>query len=297
MQKLSERKPCNNLKIRRFAYNYKMKKFIYKFQAMTTPCEIILYANEKKLSDATAEAILIEANRLEKKYSYYKDDSLLYAINSRTIQALDSETKTILQRAKQYYKETNKVFDITVATIKDLYRFEKDSIEFQEKKQKLEQFIGCEHFAIKKNKIIFDNPYTKIDLGGFVKEYAVDRAVKIIQKNKLSSALVNYGGDIYALGLKPDGTKFSVGIKDPEHTTQYAREVELRDQALTSSASYERNYTIGSKTYSHIISKDDFENTPKSVSVISSNCVESGVYSTSIMIDKNIKTKNKTIIL
>ena len=274
-----------------------MKKFVYKFNAMNTPCELILYSNEKLNSNSAAQAVLLEVKRLEKKYNYYDDDSILSKINSRSIQTLDNETKNILQRAKKYYKLTNGVFDITIATIKELYRNEKNVDEFKLKKEKLEPFLGCEHFNIKRDKITFDNQFTKIDLGGFVKEYAVDRAVTVLKKHKISSALVNFGGDIYALGLKPDGNKFSVGIKDPKDLNSFATEVLLLNEALTTSASYERNYNIGSKTYSHIISKKEPIVSPNSVSVISNNCVESGVYSTSIMIDTTIKTLNKTIVL
>lgn len=274
-----------------------MKKFIYKFEAMSTPCELILYTDEKSKADSTAEAVLLETKRLEKKYSYYREDSTLSKINSRSSQTLDSETKNILQRAKKYYTLTNGVFDISIATIKNLYIDEKCEDDFKSKKEALEPFIGCEHFSIKKDKIIFDNPHTKIDLGGFVKEYAVDRAVVLIKKQKIQSALINFGGDIYALGKKPDGTLFSVGIKDPKNPSKYATQATIQNQALTTSASYERNYTIGSKTYSHIISKEESNSSPNSVTVISSNCVESGIYSTSLMVNKDIETKNKVIIL
>lgn len=274
-----------------------MKKFIYKYEAMTTPCELIIYAKEKAIADASAMAVLNETKRLEKKYNYFKEDSFLSSINSRQTNIIDSETKSILQRAKQYYKATDTAFDITIATIKDLYKNEKNLSTLETKKAETMQYIGCEHFSLKKDKIIFDNEYTKIDLGGFVKEYAVDRAVVVLKKHKINAALINYGGDIYVLGKKPDGSKFKVGIKDPKDKTQYATEVELENQALTTSASYERNYTIEGKTFSHIISKEDSSSNISSVTVISNNCVESGIYSTSIMINQSLKTTNKLILL
>jgi thiamine biosynthesis lipoprotein ApbE len=41
----------------------------------------------------------------------------------------------------------------------------------------------------------------------------------------------------------------------------------------------------------------EIENPPASVTVISPNCVESGVYSTALMRDPSLKTKHRTIIL
>jgi thiamine biosynthesis lipoprotein len=274
-----------------------MGKFVYKFSAMSTSCEVTLYADKKIKADSVARAILNETKRLEKKYNYYNKDSLLNQINTRATKELDNETKSLLNRAKDYYKQTDGIFDITVATIKNLYTQTTTIKELDAQKKTLSEFVGCEHFEIKKNKILFDNEFTTIDLGGFVKEYAVDRAVNVVKKNKISSALINYGGDIYALGVKPDGKKFKVGIKNPQNPKEKQLEVELQDEALTTSASYERNYKIQDKTYSHILSKAKNASISASISVISAKCVESGVYSTSMMINPNIKTKNRVIVL
>ncbi len=105
------------------------------------------------------------------------------------------------------------------------------------------------------------------------------------------------GGDIYALGKKPNGEKFRIGIKNPHHPSEHATSVQLEDEALTTSSSYERNYQVGDKTYSHILSKEEGNNQPLSVTVISSNCVESGVFSTALMINPKLKTAHKTLIL
>ncbi|MCH9813478.1 MAG: FAD:protein FMN transferase [Epsilonproteobacteria bacterium] len=272
-------------------------QYIYKFEAMTTPCEVILFADSKLKADNCAKAILEEAKRLEKKYSYYNSDSLLSKLNQRQTNIVDVETKSLLQRAKQYYTITQGIFDITVATIKSLYHHHAQTITLENEKAKLLPFMGCEHFDIKRDKLIFDNPYTKIDLGGFVKEYAVDRAVVLVKKHKIKSALINFGGDIYALGKKPNGQKFKIGIKDPKDKTIHAMFIEIENEALTTSASYERNYQIESTTYSHILSKEKNINTLNSVTVIAKKCVESGVFSTSLMINPALKTANKHFML
>lgn len=264
---------------------------------MTSPCEVILFCDTKAKADEVAKAILNEAKRLEKKYNYYDSNSFLSQINTRAENLLDTESKSLLQRAKLYYKQTNGIFDITIATIKDLYKTETSINELEYQKTALLPFVGCEHFEIKKDKIYFDNNFTKLDLGGFVKEYAVDRAVAIVKKNKIKSALINFGGDIFAHGKKPNGEKFRVGIKDPKNPTKNAKFVEIENQALTTSASYERNYQIEDHNYSHIIAKGNDNKTPLSATVISKNCIESGVYSTSLMINISLKAPNLVIIL
>jgi len=271
-------------------------QFLYRFEAMTTPCEVAINAEEKGRADSVAQEILKEAKRLEKKYSFYRSDSYLSRLNRREEERLDPETKNLLQLAKRYYALTEGVFDVTVATLKHLYHENRGKRALEEAQKALMPYVGCEHLEIHRDRLRFDNPHTRIDLGGFVKEYAVDRAAKLLKKKRIRSALVNFGGDIYAVGRRHDGGRFRVGIKDPNQPESYVTFVEIENEALTTSASYERNITIEGERYSHIISKAPQANPPASVTVISPECVESGVYSTALMIDPTLKVRHKVII-
>jgi len=271
-----------------------LKKNIFQFEAMTTPCEVVIYLENLELARDIAQEILLTTKELEKKYNYYDKNSLLSKINAREITELEFQTKELLQNAKSFYKSTNKAFDITVATLKSLFTL--DTLpQFEKEKEKLLPFVGCDHFTLKKNKIVFDNPFTTLDLGGMVKEFAVDEAVKILRKRKISSALVNFGGDLFALGKKPDGEKFKIGIKNPQNPKENLLFVEISDEALTTSANYERNYTIQDKKFSHIISPKEKNQNIVSATIISNTTLISGVYSTSLMIDDTIQTRYKTI--
>ena len=272
-------------------------QYIFKFEAMTTECEVILNTSTQEKANACAKAILTEAKRLEKKYSYYDENSYLSQINLRKNSQLDFETKSILQRALKYYKLSEGYFDITVATIKELYRNEKSKESLHVKKNTLKKYVGCEHINIKKDKIYFDNAFTTIDLGGFVKELAVDNAIDIIKKHKINSALVNFGGDIYALGKKENGSKFRVGVKNPHNTSLHVEQFELENEAMTTSASYERNYKIDETIYSHILSTKERKSEPLSVSIIAPTCVESGVYSTALMLNQFLTCRHKSFII
>jgi thiamine biosynthesis lipoprotein len=263
---------------------------------MTSPCELHLYCNDEVKSRSIAQTILTMAKELEFKYNFYNPNSYLSALNQRKIELLDAQTKDLLTRAKLFYSKTNGIFDVTMGTLSQSRKLE--SVEkIEEEVAKLKPFVGVEHFKIKKNKLHFDNPYTLIDLGGFVKEFAVDQAVKILKKQKISSALINFGGDIYALGLKPNGKKFSIGIKNPLKPNEYLTQAMISNQALTTSASYERNYQVEDKNYSHIISKDALQEQVLSATVISSSVVESGVFSTALMIEPSLQTSLEKILI
>ncbi len=269
---------------------------MYKFTVMTSPSSLSIYCKSEEKARSVAKKILLMAKELEKKYNFYNETSYLSALNRREINKLDLQTKDILRRSKLFYNKTGGIFDITMGTLVKSRRL--STIEaIRVEVERLSPFVGVEHFMIKKDKLFFDNPYTLIDLGGFVKEFAVDQAVKILKKEKIESALINFGGDIYALGLKPDGEAFSVGIRNPLSTNDYIAHVSISNQALTTSGSYERNHEVEGRCYSHIISKDDLEERILSATVIASSVVESGVFSTSLMINPKISTSLKTILI
>ena len=181
---------------------------------MTTPCEVHLYASSQEKARKVASDILESSKKLEAKYNFYNPSSYLSALNKRETNTLDYQTKEVLKLAKQFYTKTNGIFDVTVGTLKQSMQY--NSIkEIEESREKLSAFVGCEHFDLKRDTLHFTNPYTTIDLGGFIKEFAVDIAVKIVKKSKIESALINFGGDIYALGVKPNGSFFKIGIKNP----------------------------------------------------------------------------------
>jgi thiamine biosynthesis lipoprotein len=263
---------------------------------MTSPCELHIYCNDELKSRNIAKKILAMAKELEHKYNFYNPNSYLSALNQRETNVLDVQTKDLLTRAKLFYGKTNGIFDITMGTLiagRKLSTVER----IEEETQRLEPFLGVEHFKIKKNRLSFDNSHTLIDLGGFVKEFAVDQAVKILKKEKIASALVNFGGDIYALGTKPNGSSFSIGIKNPLNPTEYLTHTNISNQALTTSASYERHHLVENKNYSHIISNNELQESLLSATVISSLVVESGVFSTALMIEPTLKTSLKKILI
>ncbi|HIO95636.1 MAG TPA: FAD:protein FMN transferase [Campylobacterales bacterium] len=263
---------------------------------MTSPCEVHIFCDDANRSRKIAGKILEMAKGLEQKYNFYNPNSLLSQINQRKVEQLDVQTKDLLIRAKRYHTRTKGIFDITMGTL-TASRKETSIAKLEDEVAELISFVGAEHFKIKKNRILFDNPHTLIDLGGFVKEFAVDLAVKILKKEKIESALINFGGDIYALGTKPNQEPFSVGIKNPLNPTEYITHVQLKNQALTTSASYERHQKIEDKIYSHIIGKEPLQNKIISATVISSLVVESGVYSTALMIQPELKTQLQRVLI
>jgi thiamine biosynthesis lipoprotein len=254
---------------------------------MTTACEVHLYASSQDKARKVAMAILETSKKLEKKYNFYDKTSYLSALNARTITAVDYQTQEVLRQAKHFYEKTKGIFDVTVGTLKQSMAYSSIA-KIEAEKERLSAYVGSEHFYIKKDTLHFTNKHTLIDLGGFIKEYAVDTAVKIVKKAKIETALINFGGDIYALGVKPDGSWFKIGVKNPLTPALFIQDVYLSNEAFTTSASYERNQTVEGKVYSHIMHSKDLQSQVLSASVLSPTVLQSGVYSTALMVDNTL---------
>jgi thiamine biosynthesis lipoprotein len=91
-----------------------------------------------------------------------------------------------------------------------------------------------------------------IDLGGYAKGVALDRAAAILRAQGVANALINIGGNVLALGSK-NGTPWKVGIRDPAGSG-YLATLDLADgEAIGTSGDYQRYFELDGRRYSHLL--------------------------------------------
>lgn len=93
----------------------------------------------------------------------------------------------------------------------------------------------------------------EIDLGGIAKGYTGDRVMQAFKKAGVSSGLISLGGNVQALGSKPDGSPWRVAIQDPQNELEYLGILEIVDKAVITSGGYERYFEEDGVRYHHII--------------------------------------------
>jgi FAD:protein FMN transferase len=106
---------------------------------------------------------------------------------------------------------------------------------------------GSEHV------LLYHEPDIALDLGGIAKGYAVDRAVATLRAWGVTNALVNAGGDLYALGQSADGDPWRVGIRSPAEPGRIAGRIELQDRAVATSGDYEQYFEHAGRRYHHLL--------------------------------------------
>jgi len=127
----------------------------------------------------------------------------------------------------------------------------------------------------------------ELDLGGIAKGYAVDRAIAALKEQGVRRALVDAGGDLFALGAHPDGRPWVIGIQSPNNEgALLEKRLRVTDAGVATSGDYRRFVEIEGRRYSHII--DPRTGQPvehmASVTVIAPNATDADALATTLSV-------------
>jgi len=227
------------------------------FHAMGTPCELRLAARRAAEADALARSAIAEVQRLEARYSRYREDSDLSAINRVAAVGgaieVDAETAALLDYADACHRQSGGLFDISCGSLRRAWRFDTGALPDPDTVQRLLQQVGWQRVQWQAPRLAFAVPGMALDFGGIVKEYAVDRVAALLQQAGARHGFVNLGGDVRALGPQPDGRPWRIGIRHPREQGALLITLELATGALASSGDYERCIVAGGRRYGHIL--------------------------------------------
>ena len=223
--------------------------------------------------------------KLEQRYSRYRPDSLVSMINrragSKRFTPVDEETLGLLDFAEQLWKASDGLFDITSGSLRRAWHFQGvGSVEPEQIPSALE-LVGWHHVKREAASVLLPLKGMEIDLGGLVKEYAVDSAIHLMREAGVRSAMLELAGDVGVLGSQANGHPWPIGIRDPFQSGNICT-LNLSDASVATSGNYERKVTFGGKDYGHLLDPSSgwpIEG-PVSVSVISENCLTAGAVST-----------------
>ncbi len=268
----------------------KLKQFKFDFKAMGTLCEIQLFSDHPGKANRLGKRIIADVQRLEAKYSRYREDSLLSRINQVAKQgggiALDDETAYLLNYAETCYQQSDGLFDITSGILRHAWRFHVNRLPSRDEIEPLLEKVGWHKLIWQASFLEFPHPGMELDFGGIVKEYAVDRAATLCKEVDVTHGLINLGGDIRLIGPRGDGEPWIVGIAHPRRPGNVLMNLNVSRGAIASSGDYERCIVIDGIRYAHILN-------PKTgwpvrhlaaVSVIGDFCVVAGSVSTIAML-------------
>ncbi len=229
---------------------------------MDTFAEISCLSPDKSNAMDAMDEAFKEMRRIEKVFSKFDKDSELSRLNrsaGKEEVIVSPGLFGIIERSINYSKISGGSFDITAGS-KTQGRY-KDIL--------LDRGRGSVRFLSRD---------IKIDLGGIAKGYAVDRARDILSSYGIKNALVNIGGNMFALGSPPGRESWRIGIRDPKDKRNIIYKLSLKDRAVSTSGDYERPF--------HII--NPFTGNPAedigSVTIVADSAEEADALSTAVFV-------------
>ena len=121
-----------------------------------------------------------------------------------------------------------------------------------EARLKMLPLVDDQKIALGENNTVTLPAGMEIDLGGIAKGYIADKVADIIRE-KAYAGIVSLGGNVYTVGKKPDGSAFSVGIKDPHNPSASKAIIYTGDGTVVTSGTYERGFSFGGERFHHIL--------------------------------------------
>lgn len=266
--------------------------------ALNTWVNIRIYAG-KNGPDILDKAIK-RIEEIENRMSVTIQDSDVSRINSnagKQAVKVHDDTFAVIKKALEYAQISNGAFDITIYPIVKLWGITSEhprvpaDTEIQDK-LKLVDYRNVVLDEEKKT-VYLKEAGMGIDLGAIAKGYAADEVVRILKEEGVAHALINMGGNVIAMGGKPDGQPWKIGVQDPrsEGAQRHIAIIEVTDGSVVSSGDYERYmvdvYKKTGKRYHHIF--DPSTGYPANsglmaTTVVASNSIDADALSTTVFI-------------
>ena len=133
--------------------------------------------------------------------------------------------------------------------------------------------------------VVYHSAEVALDLGGIAKGWAVDRATDALRAHGIRDAIVEAGGDLYAMGLSERGDPWEIGVQSPSNPHEILARFPLTDRAVATSGDYQRFFDYHGRRYSHLLDPrtgEPRQTREHSVSVEAETCMDADAGATAV---------------
>lgn len=278
---------------------------LYEFTGivMTVPYRILighpLSDNDIVLITKTIHSVFEEIDRTLNRWNPNSEVSKINRLKAHVPFSISQQMQEFLNRCAYFVALSKGQFDPTIEPLQCYWKgcFEYGMLPSQDVLNELIPTIGWNNIIIKDGTLQKKYDMTGLDFGGIAKGYAVDLMTQRISSLGFTSLYVDWGGEIRTLALHPEGRPWRVYVRDPENQDPInaIAILTLCNESLATSGDYLQKWTLGNKTYTHVIDLGTMqplmlsENTITSVSVKSQECVVADVIATILMMSKDLE--------
>ena len=233
------------------------------------------YASSEEEWQQQSQAIhddLLHYHQLFDIYNTYDGLTNMATVNAQAGQGsvtVDDDLFALLQFGKQAYDLTDGACNIAAGTVLSLWHDARTAAEAASPETALTAGILPPETALQQaaghmnmddlvldeaaQTVQFADPELQLDVGGIAKGWAVEQTAQKAEVRGLTSAILNVGGNVRSIGKKPDGSRWTAGVQDPDGE-EYLAQVSLEPgQSLVVSGDYQRYFTVDGVRYHHLI--------------------------------------------
>lgn len=267
------------------------REYTIRGYAQGTDYSIKYFAADSVVTKYAIDSIL---SVIDSSMSLYKPYSQINKFNEATaLLDLDPHFAAVMRKSFTVYKATKGKFDVTVAPLVQAWGFGPKRIEkFPDSAQirELLKCVGMGHLRLQGNRLTKSLPCIKIDLNGIAQGYSVDVVADYLIKKKVSSFVVEIGGELRMKGPKPDGSAMRIGIEGPaaspgaEPVIRHV--IKINKGAITTAGNYRKYLQKGDHKKTHLIDPKTgypLDNALISVTIFAKDAVTADGYDSPVM--------------
>jgi thiamine biosynthesis lipoprotein len=225
-----------------------------------TRVEVAVYGDSEPQARAALAAALREFDRLHRAYHAWEPSELTtlnQALAKGEAATVSPELAAMLTDAQAIAATGDGLFDPALGRLIALWGFHTDTFvprlpDPAQVAALLKAAPSMADLIIAGTTVKSRNPAVELDLGGYAKGYALDRAAAILREQGVKNALINIGGNVMALGAKGD-QPWRVGIQHPRSPQPLAALPLYDGEAIGTSGDYQRYFELDGKRYSHLL--------------------------------------------
>ncbi len=228
---------------------------------MGTLAELGIVHRDERYAEQAMDAAFQELRRVESVLTRFRADSEIGRVNLgafRAPQPVSAETARVLRESWRWAEATSGTFDPCLGRAVELW--DVGHRHRPPPMQDVHRYAGRGLYrALEVDRlgggdiVLFHEEDMGVDLGGIGKGYGVDRAVDVLRSWGIQNALVNVGGDLYAMGVSEDGDPWKVGVRSPDDPKGVAATLRMSDRAVATSGDYQQYFDFQGRRYHHLL--------------------------------------------
>jgi FAD:protein FMN transferase len=260
---------------------------------MGSPCEIRAFGEDAERTGAAIEAALDRIAALEDAMTTWRPDGELARLNAVCAKeparvVVSADLARALAGAREWAARTEGAFDPTIGALVSAWGLrEGGRVPADDEIARAVARTSWELFEVDvASSSVRCSAGVELDLGGYGKGLALDEAAAVLREAGIESALLNFGGQVLALGAPPGEPGWIVELAHPLTRDRAVAELVLHDASLSTSSNAERGFTVGRKHFGHVLDPRTGRPAPwrAAVSVLAPTAAAADALSTALLV-------------